>query len=266
MGMCGGPGVAGRATGPAPPPPARPSSTRSPGLAPRPGCPDPPSARRRAGAGRIPRAGGGRAERGARGRGAAGVRGARAGLAARTAGGSLGSLPRALGAGEAGPPGRGGEGVCAPPGAESRPARVATACAHLQEIPESLRGAGGAPSPRCARRRGERGAGRAGRGAAEHARLWAGRGRGGGRDRGGPAASDWLSGTMLRLGGGACPAPPLAQLGDPSLPSKRRSPRQASGPPTMVQGELQLQPGAGGRAAAASWGDCGSDKGGEGTK
>uniref|UniRef100_A0A673UV40 SH3 domain-containing protein n=1 Tax=Suricata suricatta TaxID=37032 RepID=A0A673UV40_SURSU len=30
----------------------------------------------------------------------------------------------------------------------------------------------------------------------------------------------------------------------------------------MVQGELQLQPGAGGRAEAASWGDCGSDKGG----
>nr|XP_055197583.1 SH3 domain-containing protein 21 isoform X3 [Nyctereutes procyonoides] len=69
-------------------------------------------------------------------------------------GGSLGSLPRALGAGEAGPPGRGGEGVCAPPGAESRPARVAAACAHSQEIPESLRGAGEAPSPRCARRRG----------------------------------------------------------------------------------------------------------------
>ncbi|XP_012620665.1 SH3 domain-containing protein 21 isoform X2 [Microcebus murinus] len=32
----------------------------------------------------------------------------------------------------------------------------------------------------------------------------------------------------------------------------------------MVQSELQLQPRAGGRAEAASWGDCGSDKGGLG--
>ncbi|XP_070366470.1 SH3 domain-containing protein 21 isoform X2 [Equus asinus] len=32
----------------------------------------------------------------------------------------------------------------------------------------------------------------------------------------------------------------------------------------MVQSELQLQPGAGGRAEAASWGDCGSGKGGIG--
>uniref|UniRef100_A0A4W2H607 SH3 domain containing 21 n=1 Tax=Bos indicus x Bos taurus TaxID=30522 RepID=A0A4W2H607_BOBOX len=32
----------------------------------------------------------------------------------------------------------------------------------------------------------------------------------------------------------------------------------------MVQSKLQLHPGAGGRAAVASWGDCGSDKGGLG--
>ncbi|XP_039107658.1 SH3 domain-containing protein 21 isoform X3 [Hyaena hyaena] len=49
-----------------------------------------------------------------------------------------------------------------------------------------------------------------------------------------------------------------------ALRAPRRSPRQISGPPKMVQGELQLQPGAGGRAEAASWGDCGSDKGGLG--
>ncbi|XP_027447587.1 SH3 domain-containing protein 21 isoform X5 [Zalophus californianus] len=51
---------------------------------------------------------------------------------------------------------------------------------------------------------------------------------------------------------------------EPALCAPPRSPRQISGPPKMVQGELQLQSGAGGRAEAASWGDCGSDKGGLG--
>ncbi|XP_040325295.1 SH3 domain-containing protein 21 isoform X5 [Herpailurus yagouaroundi] len=51
---------------------------------------------------------------------------------------------------------------------------------------------------------------------------------------------------------------------EPALCAPPRSPRQISGPPKMVQGELQLQPGAGGRAEVASWGDCGSDKGGLG--
>ncbi|XP_027631550.1 SH3 domain-containing protein 21 isoform X2 [Tupaia chinensis] len=49
-----------------------------------------------------------------------------------------------------------------------------------------------------------------------------------------------------------------------ALRAPPRPPRQISGPPNMVQSELQLQPAAGRRAEATSWGDCGSDKGGLG--
>ncbi|XP_065772485.1 SH3 domain-containing protein 21 isoform X4 [Muntiacus reevesi] len=85
-----------------------------------------------------------------------------------------------------------------------------------------------------------------------------------------------------RSGGGSLRAPEVAPLpvrsfaGDPgdspllggdaetALCAPPRSLSQISGPPKMVQGKLQLHPGAGGRAAVASWGDCGSDKGGLG--
>lgn len=61
---------------------------------------------------------------------------------------------------------------------------------------------------------------------------------------------------------------PVLQTGLParvaSLLVWPRSPHQLSGPPKMVQSELQLQPRAGRRAEASNWGDFGSDKGGEG--
>lgn len=185
-------------------------------------------------------------------------------------------------------PGRrsgGGGSQCVPPGAESRPSAPPprkSPCVHFQKIPESLRGAGEAPSPRCARRRGERLAGwaraRSLRGSGHPRQAVTGAALGGAARA--VAVCDWFLGTMLRLGAwpgapaGALPAHPSpssvdwgARLQRPfSLSSNPRSPRQISGPPKMVQGELQLQSGAGGRAEAASWGDCGSDKGGEGTK
>ncbi|XP_037683640.1 SH3 domain-containing protein 21 isoform X2 [Choloepus didactylus] len=64
--------------------------------------------------------------------------------------------------------------------------------------------------------------------------------------------------------------PPLPSLADrqpaeaATFSSDLRSPLQTSGCPKMVQSELQLQPRAGGRAEASSWGDGGSDKGGLG--
>ncbi|XP_038543458.1 SH3 domain-containing protein 21 isoform X3 [Canis lupus familiaris] len=115
-------------------------------------------------------------------------------------------------------------------------------------------------------------------GAGRIPRAGGGRAERGARGRGAAGVRGARAGLAARTAGGSLGSLPRALgAGDPGVSARRgrgaepalcappRSPRQASGPPTMVQGELQLQPGAGGRAAAASWGDCGSDKGGLGS-
>ncbi|XP_045834880.1 SH3 domain-containing protein 21 isoform X5 [Meles meles] len=104
-----------------------------------------------------------------------------------------------------------------------------------------------------------------------------GRAESGARGRGPAGVRGALTGLAARRAGGSLWSLSRALgAGDPGVSARRRggaepalctpprSPRQISGPPKMVQGELQLQPGAGRRAEAASWGDCGSDKGGLG--
>ncbi|XP_077700873.1 SH3 domain-containing protein 21 isoform X11 [Canis aureus] len=115
-------------------------------------------------------------------------------------------------------------------------------------------------------------------GAGRIPRAGGGRAERGARGRGAAGVRGARAGLAARTAGGSLGSLPRALgAGDPGVSARRgrgaepalcappRSPRQASGSPTMVQGELQLQPGAGGRAAAASWGDCGSDKGGLGS-
>lgn len=90
---------------------------------------------------------------------------------------------------------------------------------------------------------------------------------------------DWLQvqcsarGRGLKLPEAVLGGPPLPQCcGQGFLLELRpllvwpRSPRQLSGSPKMVQSELQLQPRAGRRTEASNWGDCGSNKGGEGVQ
>lgn len=144
-----------------------------------------------------------------------------------------------------------------------------------QEIPEALRGVT-EPTPRYARlRRGESGAGLARGGSLP---AWSVTTAGGAREAT-VQPPDWLQvqcsarGRGLKLPEAVLGGQPLPQccgqgflLELPPLLVWPRSPRQLSGSPKMVQSELQLQPRAGRRTEASNWGDCGSNKGGEGVR
>ncbi|KAF5910333.1 hypothetical protein HPG69_014565, partial [Diceros bicornis minor] len=114
----------------------------------------------------------------------------------------------------------------------------------VQEIPETLRGAGETLRPRCARRRGEGRVGGRTRGASAAPAPLLARLDGRGSGRGNPAGCDWLSSTMLRPGAGpggtewgarGPPLLPLCGLGrraqaaslssDPGRPARSRGPQ-----------------------------------------
>nr|XP_060481777.1 SH3 domain-containing protein 21 isoform X3 [Panthera onca] len=154
---------------------------------------------------------------------------------------------------------------------------------HRPALPlSSTRSPGFSPKPVCPdrsllRRAPARSSARRGAGPGRIPRAEGGRTESGPRGRGPAGVRGVLTGLAARRATGSLwPLPREVGAGDPRGSARRRggaepalcapprSPRQISGPPKMVQGELQLQPGAGGRAEVASWGDCGSDKGGLG--